>query len=594
MKACAPPYPTLRRWAITALLLATAAGAARAGGGGLEPPPEPPGNPLTEAKANLGKVLFWDEQVSSTGTVACGTCHIPAVGGGDPRGGQEISRHPGPDGQFEPGCDVLGDPECDDIFGSPGVVLNHADGSYDWSPLFGMLQQVTKRRTTSAINAGYAPELFWDGRAPGEFVDPVTMEVVPGLETGAALESQSVGPPVNSVEMGHDTSDWVALLARLSTAVPLALSPDVPAALEEWIAGRSYPELFTEAFGTPEVTAPGFAMAVASFERTQFTNQTPFDDFLNGNNGALTAQELAGMNKFNNISCDNCHQAPLMAVEFGDLEDHFRYTGVRPPEDDLGREEVTRDPNDRAKMRVPSLRNLELRAPYMHNGRFATIEDVIDFYDRGGDFDGPTKDPLIDPLNLTLQEKADLLAFLTRPLTDPRLAAGLPPFDRPTLYTESSRVPTVEGTGLPGTGGFVPVVVALEPPVMGNPNFTVGVWNGLGGANALLVVDDVDPGLSMPTCSGQFVCADVVLQEPTAGAGAGAGFGSFSVAIGTGAALEEAEWFGRWYVEDSGGGFPAAVSQLFRFETYRGRQLAAVFADGFEAGNTFAWDVTVD
>lgn len=578
---------------MAALVLAGAAVAVWAGGGGLEAPPEPVGNPLTAAKANLGKVLFWDEQVSSTGTVACGTCHIPAVGGGDPRGGQEISRHPGPDET------VLTD---DDIFGSPGVVLNHADGLYDESPLFGLLPQVTRRRTTSAINAGYAPDLFWDGRAPGEFRDPITEEVVPGMETGAALESQAVGPPVNDVEMGHVASEWTSLLARLATSVPLALSPEMPVALEDWIAGRSYPELFEEAFGTPELTATRFAMAVASFERTQFTDATPYDEFLDQGSGdcevnlILTAEECAGLDVFNGQGgCNNCHQPPLLAFELGPLEDQFRYTGVRPQADDLGRAEVTEEPTDEGKMRIPSLRNLELRAPYMHNGRFATIQDVIEFYDRGGDFgppENPNLDPAIGPLNLTQQQKDDLLAFLTRPLTDPRLAAGLAPFDRPTLYTESSRVPTIEGTGVPGSGDFVPVPVALEPPVLGNPSFTVAVWNALGGADALLVIDDQDPGTTAPACSGQLVCQPVVLQG---GAGVpGAGFGSVSVSIPNDAALAGAEWFGRWYVDDVGGGFPGAVSPVIRFTTFRGRQLAAIFADGFESADTSAWDTTVN
>ncbi len=596
--------------------LALTAAAAWAGENGLQPPPAPTGNPPSPGcdlespdpavciKENLGKVLFWDEQVSSTGTVACGTCHIPAVGGGDPRGGQEISHHPGPDGQFDPSrCDPHdpGDPGCDDIFGSPGVVLNHADGSYDWSPLFGMLLQVTRRRTISAINAGYDPDIFWDGRARSEFKDPVTGEVVPGMEEGAALESQAVGPPVNSVEMGHDTSDWTSLLERLATAVPLALSPEVPAALEVWMAGRSYPELFAEVFGTPELTAPRFAMAVAAFERTQFTNQTLFDDFLNtGNDDAWTPEEQAGFQVFNSENCNTCHQQPLLGFEGPAVEDHFRYTGVRPAEDDLGREEVTNDKNDRAQMRVPSLRNLDLRAPYMHNGRFATIEEVIEFYDRGGDFGcAPpcgTKDPVIKPLELLEQQKADLAAFLKRPLTDSRLAAGLPPFDRPTLYTESSRVPVIEGSGVPGSGGYIPEVVALEPPVMGNPSFTVGIWNALGGGQALLVIDNVDPGLAMPTCGDledPLVCAPVGLQGDVGIPGAG--FGSHSIAIPADQPdLIEAEWFGRWYVDDPGAPSGTAVSKVFRFETYRGRQLGSIFSDGFESGNTSAWDATTN
>src|SRR5204863_5983730 len=97
----------------------------------LEPPPEPAGNPVTAAKAYLGKTLFWDEQMSSTRTVACGTCHRPAKGGSDPRTaiGDPRSTNPGPDGQFG---------TLDDIFGSPGVPLNYADGNYGFDPVFGM------------------------------------------------------------------------------------------------------------------------------------------------------------------------------------------------------------------------------------------------------------------------------------------------------------------------------------------------------------------------------------------------------------------------------------------------------------------------
>jgi hypothetical protein len=279
----------------------------------------------------------------------------------------------------------------------------------------------------------------------------------------------------------------------------------------------------------------------------------------------------------------------------GTTSDHsFRYTGVRPQAEDPGLMAVTGNPADEGKMRVPMLRNVELRAPFMHNGLFATLDDVVEFYRRGGDF-GPPENPNLDGFMEPREVlgdprvKSDLLAFLGRPLTDPRLALGLPPFDRPTLYTESDRVPLVEGSGLPGEGGFIPEVLALEPPVMGNPSFTVALWNALGGAEALLVIDDADPGLDTPTCDGQLVCRSVVLQ----GAGPGAGFGSIGVAIPDDSALLEAEWFGRWYVDDGGGGFPAAVSQVFRFRTYRGRRLAAVFADGFESGDVSAWDAVV-
>lgn len=552
-----------RLWIVALTGLAAAAGAQ------LPPPPEPPGNPVTPSKALLGKVLFWDEQLSSTRTVSCGTCHIPAAGGDDPRSGaSQPAVHPGPDG-------VFGGP--DDVFGSPGVPLNHADGSYSWQTAFGLLPQVTPRRTVSAINAGYSPELFWDGRAGEAFVDPVTM--VTELPFGAALESQAVGPPVNEVEMGHVGRDWLATIDRIATARPLALAPSIPTPLRIWINGRSYPELFEEAFGSPGISATRAAMAIASYERTQFTNQTPFDQFLATNTG-LTPQEASGRVIFAGVGrCDNCHQFAIMS-------DHaFHYTGVRPRTDDIGRSEVTGLAADEGKMRTPSLRNVALRAPYMHNGRLINLTEVVEFYDRGGDF---TPNELGPPLGLTPQQKADLIAFLGRPLTDPRLAAEQPPFDRPRLYTESPRVPSVQGTGILGSGGHEPRMVALEPALVGNPSFTVGVWNRLGGASALLAVDDQDPGL-LPPVSAALVFETTVLG----GVGAGAGFGSISVAIAEDSSLVGKEWFGRWYVTDPAAAGGVAVSPLVRFRTFAPIPTEVVLADGFEAGDTTAWSATV-
>ena len=147
---------------------------------------------------------------------------------------------------------------------------------------------------------------------------------------------------------------------------------------------------------------------------------------------------------------------------------------MRPTDEDPGRFTVTGDGRDRGKFRTPSLRNVELRAPYMHNGRFASLEEVIEFYDRGGDFDAPSKDTnFVRRLNLDAREKADLAAFL-RSLTDPRVAGEAGPlFDRPALYAESARVPRVSPRG----AGTLEVV-AIEPPLLGNPSFTVAVSGG--------------------------------------------------------------------------------------------------------------------
>ncbi len=532
----------------------------------LDPPPDPVGNPLTVSKVNLGLALFWDEQLSSTRTVACGTCHIPSGGGDDPRSLlSPLALHPGADGLFG------GE---DDVLGSPGVPLSDADGTYLSSPVFGLPEQATGRRTGPSINAGYSTDLFWDGRAETEFIDPVTAAVV--LASGAALESQAVGPLVSDIEMAHVDRTWPEVLARIDESEPLALASNVPARLLAWIADRDYDELFEEAFGSAGITAPRVGMAIASYERTLFTNQAPFDDFLLGAD-VLTPLETIGRGVFLSSSCDRCHSVEIMS-------DHlFHFTGVRPPAEDPGRFEVTGLIADFGRMRTPSLRNLELRAPYMHNGRFETIEEVVEFYNRGGDFDSPIKDPLVRPLMLSQGEKDALVAFLGRPLTDPRLIDELPPFDRPRLYTESELVPVVSGSGLQGSGGFVPRALAIEPPLLDNPSFTVGVYGALGGADALLVIDTADPGLSVPA-AGAFAFENVVLG----GVDPGNGFGSVNLVIPNDPGLVGDELFGRWYIMDTGCGEAAAVSPLFQFTVFEANQ-GGLFSDGFESGNVDRW-----
>lgn len=441
--------------------------------GPVPPPPVPPGNPITTAKANLGKVLFWDEQLSSSRTVACGTCHIPTKGGSDPRSfvGSPVSTHPGLDALF-------GTP--DDVTGSIGVVRHTAPGPFVNVAPFELARQVTNRKAPSMIFAAYSPRLFWDGRANPSFQDPITGSTT--LLANAALESQAVGPPVSDVEMGHIDRDWADVLARLLVARPLALSPQLPPALEAWIADRSYPELFQEAFGSPALNPSRVAMAIATYERTLIANQSPFDAFLAGVPGALTPQQNAGRNVFLGPgNCVPCHGGNLQT-------DHlFHNNGVRPIAEDLGRGAITGNPGDNGRFRTPTLRNVALRGPYFHNGGFQTLLQVVEFYDRGGDF-FVNQDPAINPLGLTPQQKTDLVAFLGA-LTDPRVAAGLPPFDRPVLYSESDLVPDHFGTGSPGAGGFTPRFVAFEPAVIGSPNFTFGIADARGGAPAFLALD---------------------------------------------------------------------------------------------------------
>lgn len=517
----------------------------------LEPPPMPTENPVTAAKAYLGKALFWDEQLSSTRTVSCGTCHRPSAGGSDPRTttGGDRSRNPGPDNAFHTG---------DDIYGSPGVPQNYADGNYGVNPQFLMREQVTGRKSPSYLNSGYSSGgLFWDGRAKNTFRDPLTNSVV--ISFWGSLESQAVGPPMSSAEMAHMNRDWPQAAAQIAASRPLALATNIPPALSAWIDGRTYPQLFQEAFGTPDVTPSRIAMAIATHERTLFSDRSPLDRYLMGIE-SLTKAELRGLQQFETQSCGFCHGGP------GLTENNFHNIGVRPQSDDLGRFAVTGFDGDKGRFKTPGLRNVELRGAYMHNGGLATVEDVVEFYNRGGDFDAPNIDrDLIRPLNMTPQERSDLIAFLRRPLTDPRVANELPPFDRPTLFTETDRVPAISGRGRPGSKFKVPEIIAIAPPIIGNPNFTVAIAGGRGGAEATLVIGSSDPGIDTTIpATGSFAYHTITLSDY----GAFNGYGSVSIPIPDNPALIGNTYYGRWYVKDlrAIGGF--SVSKLVTFTIF--------------------------
>lgn len=514
----------------------------------LEPPPAPLENPVTGAKVYLGKTLFWDEQLSSTRTRSCGTCHLPRNGGADPRAASDPARslHPGPNGRF-------GDD--DDVIGSPGVVRNAADGSYLWSEEFGLREQVTDRKANSMIDAAYADiGLFWDGRAERVFRDPETDEPVfqnaRPLES-QALESQALDPFLSEVEMGHEGRTLDEVVARVVASRPLALSPSVPAALALWIGDRGYPELFEEAFGTQEVTPVRIAMAIASYERTLYSDRTLIDRLVSKIEDYPPAVQRGRELFFDNF-CDECHRAGLMG------DNRFHYIGVRPQREDVGRSKVSGSGFDIGRMRTPSLRNVMLRAPYMHNGGFATIEDALEFYNRGGDFDGHNKDNnFVREMNLSDQEREDFFA-LFRALTDPRVAAEAGPlFDRPMLYTESSRAPQIIGTGTPGPGAVVPQMAAFEPPMLGNPSFTVGLYDAAPETEAVLVVADDDPGLGprIPT-GGVFRALAVTAEE---------GYASASWSIPDDPALAGRTLFGRWYIRS---GSNVAVTPAFKITLF--------------------------
>lgn len=535
---------------------------------GPPPPPPPIGNPITAEKALLGKALFWEEQLSATRTVACATCHIPELGGSDPRtDGSAGTVHPGPDG-------VPGTP--DDIFGSPGVPLTRPDGSYQPSGLFDLAAQVTRRKSPTVINSVFSPNVqFWDGRAGGVFRDPLTGQVL--LNDRAALESQAAEPPISTEEMAHLGADWPGVVARIESSEPLALATDLPADLASFVSGQTYPDLFGVVFGTPEVTPARVAMAIATYERTLLGASAPFDAFVGGPGGpggpgsdpnALTQQERRGHDIFFGPGrCATCHGGPAFT------DNQFHYTGVRPVAEDLGRFEVTGAQGDRGRMKTPGLRNVELRGPFFHNGRFATLGEVVAFYNRGGDFDAPNKAPQLTPLGLSPQQQADLVAFLRRPLTDPRVAAGIAPFDGPTLYSQTARVPNQYGAGTPGTDGHIPVLTAIEPPKVGNPSLSVAIENGHGGRLGVFVLSPFQDlagtpfqGTSLHFGFGPGL--QIMRIGALEGVGPGGGFGTCTIEVPDDPALVGTSLFGQFLVVDNGGPGRFAATPGVRFDWF--------------------------
>ena len=209
-----------------------------------------------------------------------------------------------------------------------------------------------------------------------------------------SLEDQVDDPIENPIEMNNT---W----------------PNVVATLQ---ATSEYPDLFEQAFGTTTITREFVAKAIAQFERTLISGNSRFDQYLLGDNNAITAQEINGFNVFmdeNRGDCFHCH-----GNEFNPLwtNNAFHNNGLDASFEDLGLGGVTGDPLDYGKFKSPTLRNLAYTAPYMHDGRFATLDEVINHYSEGLVYSN-TIDPLMKNIaeggaQLTDSDKADLKAFL--------------------------------------------------------------------------------------------------------------------------------------------------------------------------------------
>jgi len=381
--------------------------------GPLPPLTSPKANPATPEKTVLGKLLFWEQQISSSKTVACGTCHSPRHGGADAR----LGRHPGPDGKSG---------TADDVFGSPGVASADRRNRPVDADSFGTEPQVTPRSSPAFFGTLHAPELFWDGRARGKFLDPLGGGVV--IASGGALESQALAPILNRVEMSNRGRTWHQVTTDLSNVIPMARARKLPRDVLDAIAGDpTYPRLFLRAFGDPKITPTRIAFAIASYERALVPDRTPYDRYVAGDKKAMTANQIRGWRAFRQTACAVCHVPPFFT-------DHtFRNIGVRPIAEDIGRAEVTHRRDDRGKFKVPSLRNVGLKRRFMHNGRFASLRDVLDHYSGRGDRFTKEIDPLVARRISMGGDRRAVIDFLANALTDPRAARAAPPFDHPTL-----------------------------------------------------------------------------------------------------------------------------------------------------------------
>ncbi len=538
------------RLPLVAAALAVAQTAIAQGPTFFPPVPTPPGNPTTPQKALLGKALFWDEQLSSDRTIACGTCHIFGHGGTDPR--STNSTHPGSDGAFG---------TADDIHGSPGVVRQDALGNQTGDAVFGVRPQSTKRRAPSVINAAYESLLFWDGRATDVFTDPTTSLV--SLPYYAALESQIAGPPVSDVEMSHMGRPWSAIATDIAPLEPLALADQLPANLAALVAGQTYTQLFDAVFGPGGVTAERIIFAIAAYERTLIADQSPFDLF-NAGLGTLTPQEIAGRSAFITLNCNFCHSdvAGFTADPTPSFSNPSIFQlGLRPSGEDSGRITVTGNAWDDASFKTPGLRNVALRAPYFHNGSAASLTNVMVTYSRGGGNFLPV-DPSVANLAFTMGALSptvipDLVAFMGS-LTDPRVQLGQAPFDRPRLWSESPRVPSIYGIGTAGTGGAIPEVVGATPSYIGNSKFAVGLDKALPGTLAFFVLDFAPApvpfqALGQNVYIGFTPAMQTFFPGLTQSTNAGSGYTSVRLPIPNDQFLTGLGLYGQWLVFDGNG-----------------------------------------
>jgi len=309
-------------------------------------------NPQTPAKIALGKHLFNDVRLSQDGTVSCASCHQQSKAFTD---GQKVA--------------------------------------------VGIRGQQGLRNAPTVVNAAYYQHLFVDGRA-------------------SSLEEQALGPFLNPIEHGLKSKRQLVKLVEQDA---------------------NYKKQFASVFANSAITAVKITSAIASFERTLIAGNSAFDRYLFGRDRkALTQSEARGMRLFRRKgNCANCHEISGKDALF--MDNRFYNLGVgfarvnpeidyilgalrqgnklealalsKVQQAELGRFNVTHIIADIGKFKTPTLRNIALTAPYMHDGSLDTLEAVVEYYDKGG-YKNPYLDAAIFPLHFTQQEKQDLVAFL--------------------------------------------------------------------------------------------------------------------------------------------------------------------------------------
>lgn len=352
----------------------------------LPPIPYPPDNPPRQERISLGRLLFFDPIISGEMDVSCGTCHHPNFAFADRR-------------QFGAGVSGVGL--------GPDRILSV-------SARTGEVVENEPRNTPTVFNTAYNLDetgdlshtgfQFWDGRVKG-------------------LEAQASKPITSRVEMRGDAypgDDATAAAAALDSVIArLRAIPEYETRFR-----MAFPQEALEVDNGSRlhvIDSSTYVRAVAAYERELVTNNSAFDRFVLGDDDALTDQQKHGLELFfTKAKCGNCHHGPMLS------DFKFAVVGVPQegtgkgiiPGDDVGREEFTLDQADRFAFRTPTIRNVELTPPYMHDGVLESLEEVMEFYNAGAQPRHPSityemmHPDVRDPLGLTREEMDAIVAFM--------------------------------------------------------------------------------------------------------------------------------------------------------------------------------------